>query len=90
MPANCEYAGAQDDRDPQYARERAIEQTLSRLHPDWYITDKTQTAGAQMGYRIKALRKLSGLTQGEVASAMKMSRSYLRKIEHGEANPAST
>lgn len=46
------------------------------------------TAGARIGRRIKELREKSGCTQEEVANELFISQSYLRKIEHGEANPS--
>ncbi len=45
------------------------------------------TEGARIGYYIRSLRKRSGLTQEAVANALSISQSYLRRIEHGKANP---
>ena len=50
--------------------------------------DGELTAGAQFGLRVRELRKQSGLTQEAVATDLYMSQSYLRKIEHGDANPS--
>lgn len=41
----------------------------------------------RIGRQIKALRKQKGHTQGELASELFISQSYLRKIEQGMANP---
>lgn len=45
------------------------------------------TEGAKLGHQLFLLRLLSGCTQEEVANALLISQSYLRQIEHGEANP---
>lgn len=46
------------------------------------------TAGERVGYHIKALRIKSGCTQETVANELFISQSYLRRIEHGKANPS--
>lgn len=45
------------------------------------------TEGARAGRTIRRLRLLSGCTQEEVANALLISQSNLRRIEHGQANP---
>lgn len=45
------------------------------------------TEGARTGRIIRRLRLLSGCTQEEVANALLISQSNLRRIEHGQANP---
>lgn len=45
------------------------------------------TEGARTGWIIRRLRLISGCTQEEVANALLISQSNLRRIEHGLANP---
>lgn len=45
------------------------------------------TEGARTGWIIRRLRLMSGCTQEEVANALLISQSNLRRIEHGQANP---
>lgn len=45
------------------------------------------TEGARAGWIIRRLRLMSGCTQEEVANALLISQSNLRRIEHGQANP---
>ena len=47
------------------------------------------TEGKKIGLQIKGMRKQCGFTQEKVANDLFISQSYLRKIEHGEANPSS-
>ena len=46
------------------------------------------TEGFRIGRQIYKLRRICGCTQEEVANALEMSQSYLRTIEHGDANPS--
>ena len=46
------------------------------------------TEGKKIGLQIKGMRKQCGFTQEKVANDLFISQSYLRKIEHGEANPS--
>ena len=46
------------------------------------------TEGAKIGFWIKNARMRCGLTQERVANDLFISQSYLRKIEHGKANPS--
>lgn len=45
------------------------------------------TIHLEIGENIVRLRKQKGLTQEQLALESEMSVSYLRRIEHGEANP---
>ena len=42
----------------------------------------------EIGKTIVALRKQKNITQEELALLCRISASYLRRIEHGEANPS--
>ena len=46
------------------------------------------TEGKRIGLQLQEMRKQSGYSQGRVANDLFISQSYLRKIEHGEANPS--
>ena len=46
------------------------------------------TEGKKIGLQIKGMRKQCGFTQEKVANDLFIRQSYLRKIEHGEANPS--
>lgn len=46
------------------------------------------TEAERVCYKIKSMRKQSGLTQEKVANDLFISQSYLRQIEHGKANPS--
>ena len=88
MVARCESVSAEDDRDPQSALGASPLGDASVFRPEWYTADGELTAGAQFGLRVRELRKQSGLTQEAVDTDLYMSQSYLRKIEHGDANPS--
>ena len=46
------------------------------------------TEGKRIGLQLQEMRKQSGYSQERVANDLFISQSYLRKIEHGEANPS--
>ena len=56
--------------------------------PAWLPADGSRKPGALLGFYIFSLRKQCHLTQETVANDLYISQSYLRKIEHGEANPS--
>ena len=43
-----------------------------------------------VGQRIKALRKMKQMTQGELAKASKVDRSYISNVENGRRNASMT
>ena len=44
--------------------------------------------GKEIGLQIREMRLQCGFTQEKVANDLFISQSYLRKIEHGDANPS--
>lgn len=42
----------------------------------------------RLAFRLREFREARGLTQGQLAMQMKMDRSYVTRIEHGQRIPA--